>query len=102
MFYEQLKNSNYWSIWSCCRYPDPINLEIRFDTEQAAQHSVDCDIPLNGKSFAFRRNAQRRLRVSIHEVHPNVPDAALQYELMQYFGGVLEIKRDTRHQTNSR
>ena len=72
------------------------SIEIRFNSEKAAQHFVDGEILLNGSSFAFQRNAQRRLRVSIHGVHPNVLDAALQYELLQYFGGVLEIKRDTK------
>ena len=72
------------------------SIEIRFDSEQTAQHFVECDIQISGNSFPFRRNAQRRLRVSIHGVHPNVPDAALEYELLQYYGGVLEIKRDTK------
>ena len=53
------------------------SIEIRFDSEQTAQHFVDCDVKISGSSFPFRRNAQRRLRVSIHGVHPNVPDAAL-------------------------
>ena len=72
------------------------SIEIRFDSEQTAQHLVECDVKISGSSFPFRRNAQRRLRESIHWVHPNVPDAALEYELLQYFGGVLEIKRDTK------
>ena len=72
------------------------SIEVRFNTETAAQHFVDGEIHINGSSYAFRRNAQRRLRVSIHGVHPNVPDAALEYELLHYFGGVLEIKRDTK------
>ena len=72
------------------------SIEIRFNSEQTAQHFVDCEVKISGSSFRFRRNAQRRLRVSIHGVHPNVPDAALEYELLQYFGGVLEIKRDTK------
>ena len=72
------------------------SIEVRFNSEKAAQHFVDGQILLNGSSFAFQRNAQRPLRVSIHEVHPNVPDAALQYELLQYFGGVLEIERDNK------
>ena len=57
------------------------SIEIRFDTEKAAQQFVDCEISVNGDSFAFRSNAQRRLRVSIHGVHPTIPDAALEYEL---------------------
>ena len=72
------------------------SIEIKFDSEQTAQNFVDCEVKISGSSFPFRRNAQRRLRVSIHGVHPNVPDAALEYELLQYFGGVLEIKRDTK------
>ena len=71
------------------------SIEIRFDSEQTAQHFVECDVKISGSSFPFRGNAQRRLRVSIHGVDPNVP-AALEYELLQYFGGVLEIKRDTK------
>ena len=55
------------------------SIEVRFNTETAAQHFVDGEIHINGSSYAFRRNAQRRLRVSIHGVHPNVPDAALEY-----------------------
>ena len=72
------------------------SIEIKFDSEQTAQHFVDCEVKISGSSFPFRRNGQRRLRVSIHGVHPNVPDAALEYDLLQYFGGVLEIKRDTK------
>ena len=35
------------------------SIEIRIDSEQAAQHFVDCDIRLNGNSFASQRNGQR-------------------------------------------
>ena len=70
--------------------------EIRFDSEQTAQHFVECEVKISGSTFLFRINVQRRLRVCIHGVHPNVPDAALEYELLQYFGSVLEIKRDTK------
>ena len=76
------------------------SIEIRFDTEKAAQQFVDCEISVNGDSLAFRSNAQRRLRVSIHGVHPTIPDAALEYELSPYFGGVLDIKRDTKQYKN--
>ena len=72
------------------------SIEVRFDSDRAAQHFVDCDISLKGNSFAFRSIAQRRLRVSIHGVHPNVSDASLEYELSHYFGGILDIRRDTK------
>ena len=71
-------------------------IELRFDSEQVAQHFVDSKIRVNGNIFAFWRNAQRWLRVSIHEVDPNFPNAALEHKLMQYFGGVLEVKQDTK------
>ena len=51
------------------------SIEVKFDSEQAAQYFVDCDIWLNSNSWAFWRNAQRQLRVSIHGEHPNIPDA---------------------------
>ena len=54
------------------------SIEVRFNSEKAAQHFFDGEILLNGSRFAFRRNPQRRLRVSIHRVHPIVPDAALE------------------------
>ena len=34
--------------------------------------------------------------MSIHRLHPKVTEAGLEYELMQYFGGVLEKKQDTK------
>ena len=76
------------------------SIEVRFDSERVVQHFVGCEFSLNGNSFAFRSNAQRRLRVSIHGVHPNVSDAFLEYELSQYFGGTLDIRRDTKQYKN--
>ena len=76
------------------------SIEVRFDSEKVAQHFVDCEISLNGNNFAFRSNAQRRLRVSIHGVHPNISDASLEYELSHYFGGILDIRRDTKQYKN--
>ena len=76
------------------------SIEVRFNTERAAQHFVGCDFSLNGDRFAFRSNAQRRLRVSIHGVHPNISDASLECELSQYFGGILDIRRDTKQYKN--
>ena len=34
------------------------SIEVRFDSEKAAQPFVDCEISMNGDSFAFRSNAQ--------------------------------------------
>ena len=68
------------------------SIEVRFNTETAAQHFVDGEIHINGSSYAFRRNAQRRLRVSILGC-TLTSLMALEYELLHYFGGVLEIKR---------
>ena len=76
------------------------SIEVRFDSEKTAQQFVDCEICMNGDSFAFRSNAQRRFRVSIHGVHPTIPDAALEYQLSPYFGGVLDIRRDTKQYKN--
>ena len=76
------------------------SIEVRFNTERAAQHFVGCDFSLNGDRFAFRSNAQRRLRVSIHGVHPNISDASLECELSEYFGGILDIRRDTTQYKN--
>ena len=53
------------------------SIENRFDSERAAQQFVDCEISVNGNSFAFQSNAQRRLSVSIHGMHPSISDAAL-------------------------
>ena len=76
------------------------SIEVRFDSERAAQQFVGCEFSLNGNRFAFRSNAQRRLRVSIHGVHPSVSDASLEYELSQYIGGILDIRRDTKQYKN--
>ena len=76
------------------------SIEARFQSEKAAQQFVECEITFSGNSFVFWSNAQRRLRVSIHGVHPSISDAALECELMPYFGGVLDIKRDTRQYKN--
>ena len=46
------------------------SVEIRFDTEHAAQDFLTCEIAIRGSKVAFRCNAFRRLRVSVHEVHP--------------------------------
>ena len=76
------------------------SIEVRFDSEKAAQHFVDCEIRLNGNSFAFGSNAHRQLKVFIHGMHPNISDAALEYELPPYFGGILDIRRDTKQYIN--
>ena len=70
------------------------SVETRFDTEHAAQDFLTCDITIRGSKVAFRCNAFRRLRVSIHGVHPNVSHAALEYEMQNHFGGVIDIRKD--------
>ena len=75
-------------------------IKVRFDSEKAAQHFVDCAISLNGNSFAFWSKAQRRLRVSIHGVHPNISYPSLEYELSQNFGGILDIRRHMKQYKN--
>lgn len=72
------------------------SIEVRFESERAAQHFVDCSITLNDNSFTFQSNAKRRLRVPTHGVHPNISDAALKYELSPYIGGALDIRRDIK------
>ena len=71
-------------------------IKVRFDKEQTAPHFVGFEVHSKGNCFTFSSNAQRQLRVPFHGMHPNVTGAALRYELMQYFGGVLEIKQDTK------
>ena len=75
-------------------------IKVRFDSEKAAQHFVDCAISLNGNSFAFWSKAQRRLRVSIHGVHPNISYPSLEYELSHNFGGILDIRRHMKQYKN--
>ena len=43
----------------------------------------------------FRRNAFRRLRVSIHGVHPKVSNVALEYKMQNHFGGVIDARKHT-------
>ena len=38
--------------------------------------------------------------MSIHGVHPNISDASLEYNLLHYFGEILDIKRDTKQYKN--
>ena len=84
------------------------SVEIRFDSEKAAQDFLTYDITIRGSKVVFRCNAFRRLRVSIHGVHPNVSDAALEYEMQNHFGGVIEVRKDTssykekKYETGSR
>ena len=56
------------------------SIEVRFDSERAEQHFVGWDFSLKGDRFTFRANAQRRLRVSIHCVHPKISDGSLECE----------------------
>ena len=56
------------------------SIEVRFDSERAEQHFVGWDFSLKGDRFTFWANAQRRLRVSIHCVHPKISDASLECE----------------------
>ena len=72
------------------------SIKVRFHSERAAQEFVDCEITLNGNNFALWSNAQRRVRAPIHGVHPSISDATLEYELIPYFGGVLNIKREAK------
>ena len=71
------------------------SVEIRFDSEQASQEFPTYDITIRGSKVVFRCNVFRRLRVSIHGVHPNVSDAALEYEMQNHFGGVIDVRKDT-------
>ena len=57
------------------------SVEIRSDSEQAAQEFLTYDITIRGTKVVFRCNAFRRLRVSIYGVHLNVSEAALEYEM---------------------
>ena len=38
--------------------------------------------------------------MSIHGVHPSISEAALEYELVPHFGGVVDIKRETKQFKN--
>ena len=67
------------------------SVEMRFDTENAAQEFLSYDITIRGSKVVFRCNAFRRLRVSIHRVHPNVSDDAFEYEMQNHFGGVIDV-----------
>ena len=78
------------------------SVEIRFDSEKAAQEFLCYDITIRGSTVIFRCNAFRRLRVSIHGVHPNVSDDALEYEMQNHFGGVIDIRKDTSSYKNKR
>ena len=71
------------------------SVEIRFDSEKAAQDCLTYDITIRGSKVVFRCNAFRRLRVSIHGVHPNFSDAALEYEMQNHFSGVIDVRKDT-------
>lgn len=57
------------------------SVEIRSDSEQVAQDFLTYDITIRETKVVFRYNAFRRLRVSIYEVHLNVSEAALEYEM---------------------
>ena len=84
------------------------SVEIRFDSEKAAQDCLTYDITIRGSKVVFRCNAFRRLRVSIHGVHPNFSDAALEYEMQNHFSGVIDVRKDTssykekKYETGSR
>ena len=84
------------------------SVETRLDTEHAAQDFLTYDITIRGSKVAFRCNAFRRLRVSIHGVHPNVSDAVLEYEVQNHFGVVIDIRKgissykEKRYETGSR
>ena len=71
------------------------SVEIRFDSEQASQEFPTYDITIRGSKVVFRCNVFRWLRVSIHGVHPNASDAALEYEMQNHFGGVIDVRKDT-------
>ena len=71
------------------------SVEIRFDSEKAAQDCLTYDITIRGSKVVFRCNAFRLLRVSIHGVHPNVSDATLEYKMQNHFGGVIDVRKDT-------
>ena len=83
-------------------------IEIRFESEQAAQDFLTYDITIRGSKVAFRCNAFRRLRVSIHGVQPKVSDVALEYKMQNHFGGVTDVRKDIssykrkRYETRSR
>ena len=85
-----LENLELLQVWQSNK-----SVEIRFDSGQATQEFPTCDITIWGSKVVFRCNAFRRLRVSIHGVHPNVSDAALEYEMQNHFGGVIDVRKDT-------
>ena len=84
------------------------SIEIRFESKQAAQDFLTYDITIRGSKVAFRCNAFRQLRVSIYGVHPKVSDAALEYEMQNRFGSVIDLRqdissyKDKRYETGSR
>ena len=84
------------------------SVEVRFNTEHAAQDFLTYNITIWGSKVAFRCNAFRRLRVSIYGVHPNDSDVALEYEMQNHFRGVIDIRKDIssykqkRYETGSR
>ena len=69
-------------------------IEVRFESEQAAQDFPTHDITIRGSKVAFRCNAFRRLSVSIHGVQPKVSDMALEYKMQNHFGGVIDVRKD--------
>ena len=79
-----VKNEDVLYAIEACQLLEPLqvstsnkSIENRFDSERAAQQFVGCEISVNGNSFAFQSNAQRRLSVSIHGMHSSISDAAL-------------------------
>ena len=49
--------------------------------EHAAQEFMAYDITIRGSKVVLMCNAFRRLRVSIHGVHPNISDETLEHEM---------------------
>ena len=103
---EQLNLLQHIELLQVSRSNKPI--EIRFKSKQAAQGFLTYDITIRGSKVAFRCNAFRRLRVSIYGVHPKVSDAALEYEMQNRFGSVIDLRqdissyKDKRYETGSR
>ena len=78
------------------------SIDVYFRTEDAADFFVKKHIEIRGKLIPFIRKAKRILRVTVKDVHPEITDDTLLYELQPFIEHCSSIKNTMKFITVGR
>ena len=78
------------------------SIDVYFRTEDAADFFVKKHIEIRGKPIPFIRKAKRILKVTVKDVHPEITDDTLLYELQPFTEHCSSIKNTMKFITVGR